>query len=281
MISNRRKIGLVCVAICLLLFIWAFFVEPASIRIREQKLNISNWPALCNGIRVAVIGDLHVGSPFKGLDSLGELVENVNRAKPDLILLPGDFVIRGVLGGSFVAPEDFAPVLSKLDAPMGLYAVLGNHDWWFDANRVKDALSTNGIRLLEDRSALLTNHSCQLNLVGISDYMEGSHDVKSALANIEPGDPVLAFTHNPDIFPELPASILLTIAAHTHGGQVRIPGFGPPIVPSRYGQRYAAGHIVEDNRHLYVSVGVGTSILPVRFLVPPEVTILQIFDTNK
>jgi uncharacterized protein len=86
----------------------------------------------------------------------------------------------------------------------------------------------------------------------------------------------VAFTHNPDIFPEIPSRVVLTVAGHTHGGQVYIPGIGRPITPSKYGQRYAIGHVVEGDRHLFVSSGLGTSILPVRFLVPPEVSVLTI-----
>ncbi|MFW2440596.1 MAG: hypothetical protein ACN4GR_14660 [Arenicellales bacterium] len=100
--------------------------------------------------------------------------------------------------------------------------------------------------------------------------------MKQAMSIIEPTDNALAFTHNPDVFPEIPVNIMLTIAGHTHGGQVYIPGIGRPIVPSQYGERYAIGHIVEKGKHLYVSSGIGTSIIPVRFMVPPEVTILRV-----
>ena len=112
---------------------------------------------------------------------------------------------------------------------------------------------------------------------GVSDWWTGHHDIKAALARVpDDGTPVLLLTHNPDIFPTVPSRVTLTLAGHTHGGQVRVPLFGPPIVPSDFGQRFVAGHIVEGGRHLYVATGVGTSILPVRFLVPPAVTILTL-----
>jgi hypothetical protein len=88
--------------------------------------------------------------------------------------------------------------------------------------------------------------------------------------------PVLAFTHNPDVFPHVPARVALTIAGHTHGGQVVLPLLGRPLVPSAYGQRYAIGHVEEDGRHLFVSSGLGTSIFPVRFGVPPEISIVVV-----
>ena len=259
-----------------LLATWAFFIEPASFRLNEERIAVTKWPKQCNGKRIAVLADLHVGSPHKGLDSLRDLVKKVNAAKPDLVLLPGDFVIQGVVGGSFVSPEDAGEVLGQLTAPMGVFAVLGNHDWWLDAQRVGRALSQNNITMLEDASQKVVAKDCHLRLVGITDFWEGPHNVEQAMAGVEADETLLAFTHNPDIFPELPPSIALTVAGHTHGGQVCFPFVGCPVVPSAFGERYVRGHIVEDAKHLYVSSGVGTSILPVRFLVPPEVTILEV-----
>ncbi|WP_444913931.1 metallophosphoesterase [Microbulbifer sp. TRSA007] len=276
--SKWRITFIVLFCIGLLLAVWAFIVGPASFRINEDDIVVDAWPKECNGLRVAILADLHVGSPYKGRKSLQNLVEAVNKSQPDLILLPGDFVIQGVVGGKFVPPEDAAGILKELKAPMGVFAVLGNHDWWLDAARVEQSLESQGISVLEDKSVSLVSSECKLRLVGISDFWEGPHDVKKAMQGIDEGETILAFTHNPDIFPELPAELSLTIAGHTHGGQVYLPFIGRPIVPSSYGQRFAIGHVVEGGKHLYVSPGVGTSILPVRFLVPPEVTVLSIFS---
>ena len=272
--KNKILIGLVLMGA--LLATWAFFIEPAGFRINEERISVTKWPEQCNGKRIAVLADLHVGSPHKGLNSLRDLVGLVNAAKPDLVLLPGDFVIQGVVGGSFVSPESAGKVLGKLTAPMGVFAVLGNHDWWLNAKRVGRALSQNNITMLEDASQKIAMDSCRLSLVGITDFWEGPHNVEQAMVGVEPDGAILAFTHNPDIFPILPERISLTIAGHTHGGQVCFPWFGCPIVPSEFGERYVRGHVIENAKHLYVSSGVGTSILPVRFLVPPEVTILEV-----
>ena len=113
-------------------------------------------------------------------------------------------------------------------------------------------------------------------MVGIADLWTRKPDVESALHQVESNDPVLLITHNPDIFPDVPRRVSLTLAGHTHGGQVNLPVAGRLVVPSKYGQRYAIGHIVEDGRHLFVGGGVGTSILPVRFRVPPEVVIITL-----
>ncbi|WP_226646734.1 metallophosphoesterase [Microbulbifer variabilis] len=280
LLRKSRIVFLLILAVGIILSVWAFFAEPRSFRINEQTLRLDTWPAACSEMKVAVIADLHVGSPYKGMDSLRSLVRKVNASRPDLVLLPGDFVIQGVLGGSFVTPERAAEVLTGLKAPLGVFAVLGNHDWWLDPGRVARAFSERGIPVLEDTSTKIAREDCAFRLVGISDFWEGPHNIDQAMAAVEDNELVMAFTHNPDIFPQIPQSIALTIAGHTHGGQVYLPMIGRPIVPSRYGQRYAIGHIVEEGKHLYVSPGVGTSILPVRFLVPPEVTLLTLLSTE-
>jgi uncharacterized protein len=235
----------------------------------------------CDGIRVAVLADLHVGSPYNGVDKLERIVDLTLAAKPDLILLVGDYVIHGVLGGKFVEPEIIVKGLSRLSAPLGVFAVLGNHDRWHNTRRFENAFETVGIPVLEDAVVTVISGQCTFSLVGLSDFWSGPRDYGAALSRLPRGVPALAFTHNPDIFPLLPESVNLTFAGHTHGGQVYIPILGRLIVPSRYGQRYAAGHIVKDGLNLFVSPGLGTSILPVRFLVPPEISVVTLRSTDR
>jgi len=223
-----------------------------------------------------VIADLHVGSPFNGMAKVDAIVETVRESRPDMVLLAGDYVIQGVLGGRFVPPETIAPVLGRMSAPLGVWAVLGNHDWWLDGPRVRGALEAAGIPVLEDAARPVRRGECAFWLAGIGDFWQARHDVHAALSAVPQGAPVIAFTHNPDVFPQVPERVTLTIAGHTHGGQVRVPLVGRPIVPSRYGERYAIGTVVEEGRHLFVTSGVGTSILPVRFLVPPVVSVLTL-----
>lgn len=271
-----RRLILASATFAVALSVWGFFLEPGDLRNEDYDVVVPSWPMACDGLRVAVLADLHVGSPRNGLSKLDRIITLTQRARPDLILLAGDYVIHGVAGGQFTPPEDIARALRGLSAPLGVWAVLGNHDWWFDGPRVRASLESVGIRFLEDAAAKVGSSPCSFWLVGISDFWEGRHDVHAALAQITGSAPVVAFTHNPDVFPEIPAQVDLTVAGHTHGGQVYLPLIGRPIVPSRYGQRFAIGHIVEDGRHLFVSPGLGTSILPVRFLVPPEVSVLTI-----
>jgi uncharacterized protein len=277
-IRRRRVLSIASLVIVPTVFLtaWVFWLEPSSLRNETYRLSLEHWPQECSPLRVVVLADLHVGSPFNGLRKLDRVVSLARAAKPDLILLGGDFVIRDVLGGTFVEPEVIAASLARLTAPLGVYAVLGNHDWWYDASKVRRALEGHGIPVLEDQSVLLSRARCSFWLAGIGDYWEGRHDVQAALRPVPPQAPVVAFTHNPDVFPDIPRRVVLTIAAHTHGGQVALPFIGRPIVPSRYGQRYAIGHITEDGHDLFVTSGVGTSIIPARFRVPPEVSVLDL-----
>lgn len=258
------------------LALWAFALEPASLRVRETTLTLDTWPSELDGLRVAVLADLHTGSPWNGRRNLRRVVRETNRAQPDLVLIAGDLVIQGVVGGRSVSPEASGEILSGLDAPLGVYGVLGNHDWWLDGPRVIRALEASGVTVLEDTSAAIPARGDTLWLAGVSDFWEAPHDIGRALSAIPPEAAPLVFTHNPDIFPDVPGRVALTVAGHTHGGQVAVPGVGRPVVPSRYGDRYALGHVREGGRDLFVNTGVGTSILPVRFRVPPEVSVLTL-----
>ena len=256
--------------------LWALVIEPSRLILRETQITLPSWPAGLKGLRIAVISDLHAGSPYITIDKIHQIVEKTNGAQPDLILLPGDFVIQGVLGGSFMEPEVIASALKGLRARFGVFATLGNHDWWYNARRVKESLETAGILVIENDSAMIERNGATIWIAGIGDKWEGNPDIASALARVDNSGPVIAFTHNPDIFPSIPAKVALTIAGHTHGGQVALPIIGRPIVPSEFGERYAAGHIVEGEKHLFVASGIGTSILPVRFRVAPEISLLTI-----
>lgn len=256
------------------LALWAFWWEPRRLVARETGVSLSCWTG--EPLRIAIASDLHVGSPYTGVEKLDRLVARINSGRPDIIVLLGDFVIQGVVGGRFVPPETIAARLGHLRARAGVYAVLGNHDWWLDAPRVIRAFERAGIHVIEDSARALETSGNRFWLVGISDFMEGPHDVRRALAPVTDHLPAIAITHNPDIFPAVPARVCLTLAGHTHGGQVALPAVGRPIVPSEFGQRYAIGHVHEHGKQMFVTAGVGTSIIPVRFRVPPEVVFLTV-----
>ncbi|MEK6372125.1 MAG: metallophosphoesterase [Acidobacteriota bacterium] len=260
----RKAIG----AVVLFLAIWSFGIEPASLVVRHETLHLPNWRGA--PLTIAIASDLHVGSPWCRIGKLRRVVRELNAAHADATILLGDYVVQGVAGGRFIAPETIAFELRALRGPT--YAVLGNHDGWYDARAVDAALKGADIFVLNDESA----DAGQIAFAGVTDFWTGKHDVARALSGVQEGRPVILLTHSPDVFPQVPARVALTLAGHTHGGQVNLPLLGRLVVPSRYGSRYAAGHIVEGGRHLFVTTGVGTGIIPVRFRVPPEVVILTI-----
>ncbi len=259
------------------LAIWSILIEPGQIKFKEHTIYVKNWPSDLSGFSIAFITDTHVGSPHISLEKIQSIVDRTNALKPDLILLGGDYVVQGVIGGHPVPSKDIVAVLSKLHAPTGVFGVLGNHDWWDDGPRIHHEFDEQHVQILEDASQHLQFGKHGFWIVGVSDYTEGAHDVNKALSGITGNDPIIILTHSPDIFPDVPSRVGLTIAGHTHGGQVYVPFLGRPVIPSKYGQRYAMGLIEENGKQIFVGSGIGTSTLPIRFMTPPEVSILKIY----
>lgn len=257
--------------------IWGFYIEPRFFLVETRaEAHPRGWPKELDGLKIALISDIHAGAPYMGKARIEGLVAKVNAAKPDLIVLLGDYVIQTVAGGTFYPPEDLAVQLKELKAPLGVYAVIGNHDWWLDGERVRKAFTGQGIAVLENDNVRLTWRGTRFSLLGLADHIERKPDAVTPIVKLLLTEPVIALIHEPDFFPNIPERIALTLAGHTHGGQVKLPFIGSPIVPSAFGQRFARGLIKEGGRLLYVTTGVGTSIIPVRFNVPPEYVILTV-----
>jgi uncharacterized protein len=275
--SRRAKLILaVGFAVVVFLGLWSFWWEPSSLTVVRHSIALNPWYAEHAGLKIAVISDLHVGSPYRTIAQLKEVVAAVNAEKPDLVLLLGDFVIGGVIGGRFVQPEPIAGELALLQAPLGVVSVLGNHDWDFDGARVRRALESARITVLDDENLRVTYRGRSFWLSGLGDlYNRGNH-AATTLAKIEGSEPILVLMHNPDIFPDIPQRVTLSLAGHTHGGQVNFPIVGRLVVPSRFRQRFAYGLVEEAGRKLFVTGGVGTSIIPVRFRVAPEIVMLTV-----
>ncbi len=252
----------------------AAWLEPSSLRV--SAYTVAQAPPALKGLRIAVISDLHAGSPYIDIAKLDRMVAMTNAAKPDLILLTGDYVITNVMGGRYMPIDTVAAHLKGLRAPLGVYAVIGNHDRWDDADHIVSSFQAAGLTVLENTHVFLPAPRNNIALVGLGDRENGGPKVKRSLAGIT--GPALCFVHSPDVFPRLPPTCALTIAGHTHGGQVWLPLLGRPAVStvSRFGQRYAVGVIRENNKILFVSSGIGTSILPLRFGVPPEISLLTL-----
>lgn len=247
------------------------------------------FQGLRDTLRIAVLADIHACRPWMSLSRIAALVEEANALDVDLIALLGDYA-----GHVLLSPQepalDVARLLAGLKAPLGVFAVMGNHDW---KKRTKGDRSTRwhrafedaGIEMLNNRAVTLSHGGTEIPLAGIDSLRaygrprqgrdRGAHDLDRALAGLDPARPAILLSHEPDIFPEIRDPVHLVLSGHTHGGQIR--AFGRSwVVPSRYGRRYDWGHIEERGRHLVVSGGLGYSGLPLRIGVPPEITLVEL-----
>ncbi len=252
--------------------VYAGWVEPRRLVVRQVELHPPHWPQHLDGLRLGIASDLHAGVPYAGLDAVARVADTLNAQAPDVHLLLGDYLDSSQILRRRLAPEAVAEQLGRLRAPKGTFAVMGNHDWRHSGDRIWRALDAQGIPVLEDEAVELGGFW----IVGLADLRFRAPDIPRALAQVPHGEPMIVLSHDPDTFPRIPGRVSLTLSGHTHGGQVAIPLLRRPLMPSRYGERYARGHIVEGGRHLYVTHGVGTSGLPIRFLAPPEVVILTL-----
>jgi len=252
----------------------ALWAEPRRLVDHERELLLPHWPAELDGLRLALVSDLHAGGPQSDQAAVGRVVDRVNALGPDLVAMLGDVVDPEVAGGSVVAPEAVGRELARLTAPLGAVGVLGNHDWANDGRGVLRALREAGLTVLENETTDIAVGDTTLCVAGLADLTTRRADVHATLCDVPAGRPILLLSHNPDAFPQVPARVALTVSGHTHGGQVDVPLLRRRMIPSRYGARYVRGHVVEGGRHLYVTSGVGTSRLPIRWRRPPEVVVL-------
>ena len=259
-----------------LVFFWAFLIEPNRLVVREQVIQIDNWPKELSGLRVAMLSDIHAGGWFIDDKKLRTIAQRTNQLQPDLIVILGDYMSGDGSTSDRVEPEVFGATLKDFQAPSGVYSVLGNHDWWYSGAKVRRGLEQNGIKVLDDEVAQINVRGTSLWLVGLADLWTRPQRIEQTIAEVPDGVPVIALTHNPDIFPNLPQRVPLLLAGHTHGAQVRFPLIGTVVHSSRFGKKYERGHVFENNHHLFVTTGIGTSILPLRFGVTPEIVLLTL-----
>jgi predicted MPP superfamily phosphohydrolase len=247
-------------------------------------------------LRIVALADIHACDPWMTAERIASICERANALEPDIVMLLGDYISGMRLITDKVAPEAWAGALATLRAPLGVHAVLGNHDWWGDeavqASRsgmpfAAAALQNAGIPVYSNRALRLEKDGMPFWIAGLEDQLALTSntrlhlktirrdDLDGTLAQITDKAPVILMAHEPDIFPAVPDRVALTLSGHTHGGQVRIFGYAP-VVPSRYGSRYVYGRIQEGRRNLIVSGGLGCSGLPIRFGAPPEINLIEL-----
>ncbi len=247
------------------------FAESTHLRVDRRTISMPRLPGGFRGTTVAFLTDIHLG-PFVTAEYVASVVRTALVLDPDLILLGGDYSHRDA---KYIAP--CFELLSKLSAPLGVYGVLGNHDYWHGVEQTRAAMRAAKIEELTNRGVWLSRGGERLRLAGVDDLWEGRPDLAAALGDTRPTDACLLVSHNPDFAETLTdRRVGLVLSGHTHGGQVVVPGFGPPVVPSRYGRKYAHGLVEAPATKVYVSAGIGMTGLPVRANCRPEVTLVTL-----
>jgi len=244
-------------------------------------------PAWRKGHRLTItaIADLHAGGPNMGIARVREVVDAAQALNSDLIVVLGDYFASHRFITEVVPAAAWSAELARLRAPLGVYGILGNHDWWYGVAEVRQAFANIHVPLMENDALLIGKKGERFWLLGLGDQIayeigpgqfRGVDDLAGTLARVTTGDPVILLAHEPDIFTQVPERVALTLSGHTHGGQIRLPMIPPVWAPSAYGARFAYGHIVERNRHLIVSGGLGCSKVPLRLGVPPEILRIEL-----
>ena len=260
-------------------------LEPARTPfVQSYAVASEAWPDALS-LRVGVMADLHACEPWMPAERLRGIVEQVNALEPDLIVLLGDFNAGHRFVTGPVPPGQWGEALATLRAPLGTFAILGNHDWWHgavpgtagNAPEIRRVLRERNIRLLENEAVRIGKDGGAFWLAGLADQMahrvrrgevHGADDLHGTLGQVTTDDPVLLLAHEPFVLPLVPRRVALTLCGHTHGGQIDLPVIGAPFSPTR---RYRYGHVVERGRHFIISGGLGESSFPIRIGVPPEI----------
>ncbi len=241
--------------------------------VRRTEVIMPGLPAGTPPITVVLMSDLHVANPDMPPSRLARIVGQVNDLRPDYVLIAGDLITNRQLATKLYTYREALAPLSGLKAKQGTFVVLGNHDHWRDPAEALRELEKLGLTTLVNDYA----ERGPLIIAGLDDDMTQNADIGALIAKLpQQHGRTVVFSHGPDVFPKLPTDMPLTLAGHTHCGQVRYPWGGSPAYMSNYGDRYACGRIDENGRTLIVTAGLGVSVLPFRFLVKPDVWLVTL-----
>jgi predicted MPP superfamily phosphohydrolase len=273
---------------------WSFVLEPGFLLdVTRYALTPPNWPAGLQ-LKVAVIADVHACDPWMPASRIRRICQLTNDLQPDVTVLLGDYYAGTDIGAQMVHPDEWGAAFAELRAPHGVFGVLGNHDLWHgplpsmrgdDGETVTRTLRHASVRVLDNQAARLVKDGVGFWMVGLADQMAtriargsyiGRDDLDGALARVTDDGPAILLAHEPFIFRRVPERVSLTLCGHTHGGQIHIPFIGNPLVRRRLPPEHVYGHVNEGGRHMIVSAGLGVSIVPARFMKPPEIVLVTL-----
>jgi predicted MPP superfamily phosphohydrolase len=274
---------------------YGFGIEPERLRVTRYRLSPPQWPSDFK-LKIAVIADLHACDPWMSLQRIEGIVARTNALKPDIVVMLGDYVAGHRKVTRFIPAEEWAAVLATFKAPLGVHAVLGNHDWWEDKEVQRTghgmpiagrALQSAGIPVYENDARRLSKDGRPFWLAGLGDQLAyfparhfrslrrvGVDDLSATLAKVTDSAPLILLAHEPDVAMRVPSRVALQLSGHTHGGQVRLFGWSP-VVAARYRSRLLYGH-ARTNCDVVVSGGLGCSIMPFRLGMPPEIVLVTL-----
>jgi predicted MPP superfamily phosphohydrolase len=244
-------------------------------KVHRVALTLPGWPRWRRPLRIAFLSDFHTGSHADDVARLAAIVAEAAGYAPDLVLFGGDYVNLQPFGGGRVPPRVIAAILARLTGPSGQFAILGNHDVYYRAQDVADALRQHGIAVLDDERSTFVHEGSTVHIAGIPDAHITRTEPRALLETL-PDAPTVVLAHDPVWFAHVPQGPYLMLAGHTHGGQIVVPGIGPVINASKAPLRWTHGLVVEHGRTLYVTSGLGTSGVPLRIGVPPEYAVIEV-----
>lgn len=242
--------------------------------IRRATVAVEGWPAGEPPLKILLLSDIHVAGPDMPPERLERLVAQLNALKPDLVLIAGDLVSeKGVATHIYSAPEIIRP-LAGLKSKLGTVVALGNHDHWFESAPLEAELNRYKIAVVKN-SAIERG---PLVLGVIDDIHIGLHDIPATFAAMDklPPKPRILLAHSPDVVPDMPSPVAAVFAGHTHCGQIVFPFFGALTYVSSYGDRFACGDINDNGQRVFVSAGLGTSVLPLRYGAMPDAWLVRL-----
>ncbi len=244
--------------------------------VRRYELTLPGWPRFTRPLRIAFLSDFHVGSHTGDVTRLATIAKGAAAYKPDLVLFGGDYMNMQPFGHGRVPPRVIAGALSRITGRCGRFAILGNHDYMYGKLDVTRALRDTGIVVLDHGQQSFTYEKHSIDVAGVPDAHVQWLEAKGFLPGLPRDRPTIVLTHDPARFAEVPDGPFLTLAGHTHGGQIKLPVVGVLVNASRAPLRWTHGLVVEGGRHMIVTAGLGTSSLPLRIGVPPEFVIVDV-----